>query len=280
MLELIPAENSNTNTNTNSNTDTGLDDTTMNTLIKDDQQDLSIPGFLLVAKQEEAFRKRSKIGHGGASVVFLADPLDEDMKQRLDQLRMPRKIVVKEFRKSSMNNKDIEVFRQELAIMWLLNLSLYTAKLIGYGEDPFFMAMPFYSLGDLSSYLSSERSIGKPQRLRAVLDIARGLRDIHHCGIAHLDMKPDNILLHGDAGSFRCHITDFGISTVVSKESMTVDAFNPVYRRGFTVAYAAPEIVSRKPMVSTLRSSDIYSFAVIIKAVLTRRMPWMEVLRP
>jgi hypothetical protein len=74
-----------------------------------------------------------------------------------------------------MSNKDIELFRQELAIMWLLNASLYTDKLIGYGENPYIMMMPLYSFGDLSSYLALGRILSKAQRLQAIFEIARGL---------------------------------------------------------------------------------------------------------
>jgi serine/threonine protein kinase len=93
-------------------------------------------------------------------------------------------------------------------------------------------------------------------------------------------MKPGNILLHGNPANFRCFIADFGISTVVSREAMTVEGFNAIYRRGFTANYAAPEILSRKHMMtSALRSADVYSFAVIIKFLLTRQVPWAETRR-
>jgi serine/threonine protein kinase len=141
------------------------------------------------------------------------------------------------------------------------------------------MVMPFYPLGDLASYLRSNRNISKYQSLGAIIDISYGLRDIHQHGIAHLDIKPENILLNGQESGFRCLITDFGISTVVSQESMAVNAFRAIYRRGFSVMYAAPEIMSRTSLVTALQNADIYSFAVIIKHVLTRQIPWIDEIR-
>jgi serine/threonine protein kinase len=139
------------------------------------------------------------------------------------------------------------------------------------------MAMPLYPLGDLNSFVTTGRSMSKAQSVHAIVEISRGLYDIHRCGIAHLDMKPENILLHGSPSHFRCVIADFGISTVVTRESLTVDGFRAIFRHGFTARYAAPEIFTRASMATfTLRSADIYSFAIVIKFVLTRQIPWME----
>jgi hypothetical protein len=99
---------------------------TAHTLIIENQHELSITGFLLVTNPEETFRRKTQIGHGGASIVYLADPLDEEIMGRLNQYQLPHSIVLKDFKNSSMSQRDIELFRQELAIMRLLNTSPYS----------------------------------------------------------------------------------------------------------------------------------------------------------
>jgi serine/threonine protein kinase len=98
---------------------------------------------------------------------------------------------------------------------------------------------------------------------------------MHNAGIAHLDIKPENILMEMYQGEIRFVITDFGISTIVSRESMGVDSFNAIYRRGFTMSYAAPEILSRNTASTKFMTfADIFSLAVVIKVVMCRNVPW------
>lgn len=43
------------------------------------------------------------------------------------------------------------------------------------------------------------------------IEIAHGLSYMHSKNILHLDLKPQNILLHSTAGSLVCKIVDFGV---------------------------------------------------------------------
>ena len=35
------------------------------------------------------------------------------------------------------------------------------------------------------------------RRLRHAVDVARGVAGLHAAGLVHLDLKPENVLLHG-----------------------------------------------------------------------------------
>jgi hypothetical protein len=84
-------------------THTSMNTTTV-TLVTVNQKNLFIPGFLFIVKEEESFRKMRQVGRGGASAVFLADPLDREMKRRLDRIQMPYAIVVKEIVNMTMSD--------------------------------------------------------------------------------------------------------------------------------------------------------------------------------
>jgi serine/threonine-protein kinase len=106
-------------------------------------------------------------------------------------------------------------------------------------------------------------------------DIARGLMAMHRGGIAHMDVKPANVLIHNEYGLLRAMLTDFGISQIVSGADRTVRAFSRSQFHGHTFLFAPPEILLRRvPNLTSLLFADIYSFGLIILASLNREDPW------
>jgi serine/threonine protein kinase len=99
-------------------------------------------------------------------------------------------------------------------------------------------------------------------RKKIILDTARGLTYLHEdCRqkIAHLDIKPHNILLDED---FNAKVSDFGLSKLVDHDqSQVVTSI-----RG-TPSYMAPEWMSS---VIT-EKVDVYSFGVVLLEILCRR---------
>uniref|UniRef100_A0A0E0E2S6 Receptor-like serine/threonine-protein kinase n=1 Tax=Oryza meridionalis TaxID=40149 RepID=A0A0E0E2S6_9ORYZ len=99
-------------------------------------------------------------------------------------------------------------------------------------------------------------------RLKIISDIARGLAYLHNdCRqtIAHLDIKPQNILLDG---MFTAKISDFGLARLIEHEQSSV----MTKLRG-TLGYLAPELLAS---VIT-EKVDVYSFGVVIMEILCGR---------
>jgi len=101
------------------------------------------------------------------------------------------------------------------------------------------------------------------QRMRIALDIAEGLKFLHHeCDppVVHRDIKPANVLLD-DQGSAR--ISGFGRArTIVPGRSLAIPAG--------TLAYMDPELV--KPGSSAMHPGhDVYSFGVVLLELLSNR---------
>ena len=87
--------------------------------------------------------------------------------------------------------------------------------------------------------------------------ILDGLQYIHRCKVAHLDIKPSNILIDSN---LNCKITDFSVSCPYS-------SFNPEDLVKFPVVgtrkFMAPEILSKEHMkIKETEKIDIYSFGV------------------
>ncbi|ESR60071.1 hypothetical protein CICLE_v10018366mg [Citrus x clementina] len=99
-------------------------------------------------------------------------------------------------------------------------------------------------------------------RKKITLDVAKGLTYLHEdCRrrVAHLDIKPQNILLDEN---FNAKVSDFGLAQLIERDESLVQAT----MRG-TPGYIAPEW--RKSKISV--KVDIYSFGIVLLEVVSAR---------
>uniref|UniRef100_A0A0D9W3B1 Receptor-like serine/threonine-protein kinase n=1 Tax=Leersia perrieri TaxID=77586 RepID=A0A0D9W3B1_9ORYZ len=99
-------------------------------------------------------------------------------------------------------------------------------------------------------------------RYRIILDIAKGLCYLHEeCRrkIAHLDIKPQNILLDDN---FNAKLADFGLSKLIDRDQSKV----VTVMRG-TPGYLAPEWLTSQ----ITEKVDIYSFGVVLMEIISGR---------
>ncbi|XP_062236911.1 striated muscle preferentially expressed protein kinase-like isoform X3 [Platichthys flesus] len=97
----------------------------------------------------------------------------------------------------------------------------------------------------------------------SVQQVLEGLRYLHQKNIAHLDMKPENILM-ASPGRDQIRICDFG-------NALKLEASEESYCKYGTPEYVAPEIVNQTP-VST--ATDIWPVGVITYLCLTGVSPF------
>ena len=103
-----------------------------------------------------------------------------------------------------------------------------------------------------------------------ILQICRGVREIHRHGIIHRDLKPENILVHlANTGHYRAVIVDFGIAKKLTDVPLT----DPGTRIG-TYAYMSPEQIEGSEDID--HRSDIYSLGIIFYFLLTGVLPFEE----
>jgi serine/threonine protein kinase len=84
---------------------------------------------------------------------------------------------------------------------------------------------------------------------------------MHSNGIAHRDLKPDNILLTSD---YHIKITDFGTAVPVHTHT--------TYHRGTSKSYSSPEML--KGDIYRANESDIFSAGMILHILLTGTPPF------
>jgi serine/threonine-protein kinase len=112
--------------------------------------------------------------------------------------------------------------------------------------------------------LLTERSALRPREALDILEgVLAGLAAAHAAGIAHRDVKPENVLL-GDNYSIK--VADFGLARLLSDASHT--------KSGMligTAAYLAPEQVAGG---RTDFRSDVYAAGIMLFELLTGRQPY------
>jgi serine/threonine protein kinase len=99
-------------------------------------------------------------------------------------------------------------------------------------------------------------------RCRIIADVAKGLAYLHEeCRqrIAHLDIKPQNILLDDN---FRAKLSDFGLAKMIDRDKSHV-----ITRMRGTPGYLAPEWLTSQ----ITEKVDIYSFGVVVMEIVSGR---------
>ena len=123
--------------------------------------------------------------------------------------------------------------------------------------------MEFYKTDLLQYYLSFERNFSEKEAALFFYKICKAVEELHENGIAHLDLKLENILLTNDNEVRLC---DFGSATRFSaNETM------PVIKKIGTPFYLAPELLGSGDFLPD--RADSWSLGVILHVLLVKCLP-------
>ncbi|NWR73387.1 RIPK2 kinase, partial [Centropus unirufus] len=115
-------------------------------------------------------------------------------------------------------------------------------------------------------------------RFRILYEIALGVNYLHNMNppLLHHDLKTQNILLDDE---FHVKIADFGMSKwrVISMSQSRSENSLP---EGGTIIYMPPEDYNPSQKTRASVKYDIYSFAIIMWEVMSRKQPFEEVINP
>ncbi|SLM41483.1 camk protein kinase [Lasallia pustulata] len=141
-------------------------------------------------------------------------------------------------------------------------------KFIGYFEnaDAVFLAMEYFSYGDLAQYLESPLS--EPEIKQITRDVVEGLRIMHAEGFAHRDLKPNNIfVVEKFPESWWVKIGDFGMA---KRDGEQTD----LRTWGGTPHYQAPEfngfVEELEETLIHTNAVDMWSLGCVIYSLATK----------
>eukprot|EP00158_Paraphelidium_tribonemae_P005904 Partr_v1_DN27581_c0_g1_i2_m30721 putative Inherit from NOG: hedgehog protein len=251
---------------TSSNEQTTVASTTMG---------LYLPGGLQV-QAARSYRCEKVIAQGGCADIWLATAFDAGL------LAYGSTVVVKIPNSKLENERDLDLFNQEIALMNAFKNEPNIVKLLGYSDNPHATILKYYPRGSLAKWISSHFRTLK-QTFEFTKGISAGLSALHKNGVAHCDLKPDNILV--DEGPLlKAVISDFGIARIVTDKLLTVTAYRVQLINGASVAYASPEALkelrnvtkTKQPTVNEAMSRDTYALGLIIGAMLNGYPAWNQ----
>ena len=145
----------------------------------------------------------------------------------------------------------------------------HIARLLDWGESDYLLwfVMPFVTGESLRLVLRRERTLPIDRATRLATEVLEALSHAHENGLAHRDIKPDNIVCSPETGAI---VVDFGIARAIATSGE-----DRVTRSGFVVGteeYMSPEQASGSPDIDG--RTDIYSLGVVLFETLTGRPPF------
>lgn len=223
---------------------------------------------LIGALIKEQYRVDQRLGVGGFAEVYLATDT------KFGARKVAIKVLLPEF---SSHDEDIRRFLDEAKITGNIhdpNRHLIQVYEFGHWDGLYCIVLEY--LEGRSLRLDMDRRL-RPLAYAEALDIAaqvcEGLAAAHKNGVAHRDLKPDNIFLCPTPYGTNVKILDLGIAKVV--DNRVVGELQHRSRVGVvlgTPAYLAPEMFSGKAVDYYL--ADIYSLGVVLYEMITGETPF------
>jgi serine/threonine-protein kinase ULK3 len=194
-----------------------------------------------------------RLGRGSYAIVY-----------RAHQKHSNENVAIKVIQRKGLNSLSTENLIREIKILKEIRHD-HVVELIDFDWDEtnIYLIMEYCAGGDLSTFIKSKRTIPERYVKRFVQQIASALRHLNLRAIAHMDLKPQNILLTSVKNPM-LKIADFGFAQYFD------DSDHGKSFRGSPL-YMAPEILKCKNYDS---KADLWSVGVILFEVIFGYAPF------
>ncbi|XP_064620718.1 probable serine/threonine-protein kinase roco5 [Lineus longissimus] len=206
---------------------------------------------------------KKKIGHGGFGDVYFAE-----WKGTV--------VAVKKLRVQRVSQKCLKEFHSEIRVFCMLDHPNIVKFLGACVVTPKVAIVMEYMEKSLFQKIHMEDDdISEEGKLSIMSQVVNGLDYLHLNGIAHCDVKSQNVLLNYEeaTGQYVAKITDFGLSIMKSDADASTTKTGQV--QGGTPRYSSPEvlrgeILNRKAMMK----SDVYSLGLVLYEIICAEEPF------
>ncbi|MEP6833011.1 MAG: ADOP family duplicated permease [Gemmatimonas sp.] len=227
-------------------------------LFEPDQGLMNSPDVEFRAALADRYIIDRELGQGAMGVVYLARDVAHG-----------RLVALKQLSAEAVSGVGVTAFLREISVLARLQhpniLPLFAA---GAAADHPYFVMPWVRQGSLRDRIKRETRmpLGDVQRIVKGLSAALGYAHAEH--VLHCDIKPENILLHGD----HAWLSDFGVSRILHAEASEWRAKNTVDISAGTPAYVSPEQANGEEHLDG--RADVYSLGCVAYEMLTGSAPF------
>eukprot|EP01012_Entosiphon_sulcatum_P069213 TRINITY_DN9987_c0_g1_i1.p1 TRINITY_DN9987_c0_g1~~TRINITY_DN9987_c0_g1_i1.p1 ORF type:complete len:1157 (-),score=141.63 TRINITY_DN9987_c0_g1_i1:14-3484(-) len=183
----------------------------------------------------------------------------------------------------AMGHTGTAAFQREVAALTKLHHPnivrlLGHARVVSSESESLCLVLEMIPNGCLEALRSTHGPIRMPLLQHIACDILSALDYLHSEGIAHLDLKPANILLDYDQ---RCRVSDFGLARAFSRTA-SASAGNSTHTASWhgTLQYTPPEHLTGPPTKAAkphMASADIWAFGLVIIRLASLVPLWQHV---
>jgi serine/threonine protein kinase len=211
----------------------------------------SIPPVPALSLSYDQFDERDPIGQGGNADVY---------RVTVETADGPVNIAVKEPRmQETVHTKTVERLLKEAETWDKLDDHDHIVELLDYGSEPVpWLAMEYMNSGNLGD---CGPGMEFDQALWTAVAITNALNHAHHRGVAHLDLKPENVLFRSIENGWDVpKVADWGLSKHLLNHSKSIDGYSPQYAapEQFDESYGDPDHVT-----------DIYQLGAVFYELFT-----------
>jgi len=170
---------------------------------------------------------------------------------------------------------------KEIEIYHLCRGQKNIIQLIEFFEEAenFYLIFEKIDGGPLLKHIQKRIFFTEAEASKIIKDLAEAIRHLHHQGVAHRDIKPDNVLCVSHNSPFPVKLCDFDLCSSVSINVSTPQLLTPVG----SLEYMAPEVVEAFMVddyddddeeISYNKKCDMWSLGIIMYILLCGYAPF------
>jgi serine/threonine protein kinase len=203
-----------------------------------------------IGDDEDIVTEHRVLGEGAYGIVEEVSVPRQQGTIRCVRKRMGRPNLLK------AQKKIMAAFAREIGVMRQVNHQ-HCARFLGSYTDFDHVNILSSPVADMDLAMFLDQHIEVKERAflyRGMGCLCNAINYLHQNNIRHEDLKPQNVLIHGE----NILLTDFGFSLDFSSDSVSTTTGRP---SAWTIRYSAPEVLEFEPRN---RATDIYSLGCVL----------------